>query len=229
MRVPTVAALMSAAVFAGSPGVAAAAPRDYCAELKGVDTGQGCQIQLADSTYQVSISFPTGYPDLTPVADYIGQTRDGFLNVAESSTPRDMPYELDITATSYQSAVSSRGTQSLVLQTYENVGGAHPETLYKAFNWDQTAGKAITYDALWQPGTDPLKVVFPIVLSALQKQTGQDVAIDPTAGLDPANYQDFALTNDAVIFFFSQGELLPEAAGATQVVVPRSAIEALLA
>jgi hypothetical protein len=47
--------------------------------------------------------------------------------------------------------------------------------------------------------------------------------------LDPANYQNFAITNDGVIFFFSQGTLLPEAAGATQVLVPRSVIDPLLA
>jgi hypothetical protein len=43
------------------------------------------------------------------------------------------------------------------------------------------------------------------------------------------NYQEFAVTNDGVIFFFSQGQLLPEAAGATQVLVPRSAIDPMLA
>ena len=63
----------------------------------------------------------------------------------------------------------------------------------------------------------------------LQKQLGQPVTIPPTAGLDPANYQNFAITNDGVIFFFSQGTLLAEAAGATQVLVPRSAIDPLLA
>ena len=53
--------------------------------------------------------------------------------------------------------------------------------------------------------------------------------ISPAAGLDPANYQNFAITNDGVIFFFSQGGLLPEAAGATQVLVQRSVIDPLLA
>jgi Protein of unknown function (DUF3298) len=33
------------------------------------------------------------------------------------------------------------------------------------------------------------------------------------------------ITNDGVIFFFSRGTLPPEAAGATQVLVPRSAID----
>lgn len=63
----------------------------------------------------------------------------------------------------------------------------------------------------------------------LSKQTGQQVSIAPNAGLDPVNYQNFAVTNDGVIFFFNSGELLPEAAGPTQVLVPRSAIDSMLA
>jgi Protein of unknown function (DUF3298) len=229
MRMLKMATLITAVAIASAPGIAAAAPKNYCTDIKGVDNGQTCLIQLSDPAFQVSISFPSGYPDLKSVADYVSQSRDGFLNVARSSTPHDMPYELDITATSFDSAIPPRGTQSLVLQTYENIGGAHPATMFKAFNWDQTYRKAITYDTLWKPGTDPLKVVFPIVVAELQKQTGQPVFVDPVAGLDPANYQDFAITNDGVIFFFSQGELLPEAAGATQVLVPRAAIDPLLA
>lgn len=229
MRTLKVATLVLAVAVAGAPGIAAAAPKNYCAELKGVDNGQTCQIQLTDPAYQVRISFPSDYPDLKSVADYVGQTRDGFLNVAKMSNPRDVPYELDITATSYDSAIPPRGTQSLVLQNYENIGGAHPETSFKAFNWDQTDPKPITYDTLWQPDSDPLKVVFPIVVAELQKQTGQPIFVDPTTGTDPASYQNFAITNDGVIFFFSQGQLLPESAGATQVLVPRSAIDPLLA
>ena len=229
MRMVKVLTLVTAIAVASAPGIAGAAPKNYCADLKGVDNGQTCQIQHSDPAYQVSISFPSDYPDLKSIADYVSQTRDGFVNVAKSSNPLNMPYELDITATSYSSAIPPRGTQSVVLQNYENIGGAHPETSFKAFNWDQTDRKPITYDTLWQPGADPLKVVFPIVVSELQKQTGQPLFVDPVTGMDPANYQDFAITNDGVIFFFSQGQLLPEAAGATQVLVPRAAIDPLLA
>jgi hypothetical protein len=238
MRVFKLTVLVAAVVLFGCSGVAAAAPKNYCADLKGVDTGQACQIQMSDPAYNVNISFPTDYPDQKSVADYITQTRDGFLNVAKSPAPRDMPYELDITATNYGSAIPPRGTQAVVLKTYQNVGGAHPQTLYKAFNWDQTYRKPIAYattaddnktQPLWQPTADPLKVVFPIVQSELQKQTGQQVQIAPSAGYDPMNYQEFAVTNDGVMFFFSQGVLLPEAAGATQVLVPRTAIDPMLA
>jgi hypothetical protein len=55
------------------------------------------------------------------------------------------------------------------------------------------------------------------------------VAIPPAVGLDPTKYDNFAITNDAIIFFFSQGELLPESAGALQVSVPRGPIDAMIA
>jgi len=229
MRIVKVAVLVTAVVLFRWSGVAAAAPKNYCADLKGIDTGQMCQIQISDPAYNINISFPSDYPDQKSLADYVTQTRDGFLSTAKSPAPREVPYELDITSTNYGSAIPPRGTQAVVLKTYQNVGAAHPQTLYKAFNWDQTYRKPITYETLWQPDTQPLKVVFPIVQSELQKQTGQQVSIAPSAGFDPMNYQDFAVTNDGVIFFFSQGELLPEAAGATQVLVPRSAIDPMLA
>ncbi|HEX4588198.1 MAG TPA: esterase [Mycobacterium sp.] len=238
MRIVKVAVLATALALIGSSGVAAAAPpKNYCADLKGVDSGQGCQIQMSDPAYHLDISFPTDYPDEKSLADYITQERDGFLNVAKSGAPRDQPYELDVTSANYGSAIPPRGTQAVVFKVYENIGAAHPQTTFKAFNWDQSYRKPIVYTTtaddnkttpLWRVD-DPLKVVAPIVQSELQKQTGQPVTIAPTAAYDPTNYQQFAVTNDGVIFFFSQGQLLPEAAGATQVLVPRSAIDPMLA
>jgi hypothetical protein len=272
MRIFNMAVAVAAVACFSSAGVATAAPKDYCADLKGGNTGRTCEIQLADAGYNVNISIPLDYPDQKSVADYIAQTRDGFLNVAKSSAPRDTPYELDITPTEYNSAIPPRGTQAVVFKVYQNVGGAHPQTTFKAFNWDQSYRKPIVYDTagddkktpLWRVD-DPLKTVAPIVQAELQKQmappvatappaspgqpaasaapgqtappvatappaqTAPPVAIAPTALYNPQNYQEFAVVNDGVIFFFGQGQLLPEAAGATQVLVPRSAIDPMLA
>ncbi|MFL6087768.1 MAG: esterase [Mycobacterium sp.] len=236
MRTFNVALLVAAIAVFSSSGLAGAAPKDYCADLKGGNTGRTCEIQLADAGYNVNISIPLDYPDQKSVADYIAQTRDGFLNVAKSGAPRDVPYELDITPTNYVSAIPPRGTQAVVFKVYENIGAAHPQTMYKAFNWDQSYRKPIVWDTagddkktpLWRID-DPLKTVAPIVQAELQKQTAPPAAIAPTALYDPNNYQDFAVTNDGVIFFFSQGQLLPEAAGAAQVLVPRAAIDPMLA
>lgn len=267
MRFFRVAGLVTAAAIFGSSGVAVAAPKDYCADLKGGNTGSTCEIQLSDPGYRVDITIPLGYPDQKSIADYISQTRDGFLNVAKSGAPRDTPYELNIKPTEYNSAIPPRGTQAVVFKVFQNVGGAHPQTMYKAFNWDQSYRKAITYTAapddklntpLWRVD-DPLTTVAPIVQAELQKQLappppvapptppaqpGQSVAATPTttppppppplpivqtALYNPANYQNFAVVNDGVIFFFDQGVLLPDSAGALQVLVPRSAIDPMLA
>jgi hypothetical protein len=42
-------------------------------------------------------------------------------------------------------------------------------------------------------------------------------------------YQDFAITDDAVIFFIGQGMWLPEVAGPQDVSVPRAELASILA
>jgi hypothetical protein len=229
-----VSAAAAVAVLLGSPALSAtasAAPKDYCADLKGTNTGKVCQIRVTDPGYVINIGVPSNWPDMKSVADFVSKTRDAFLSAAKSSEPRPAPYSLEITTTNYQSLVPPRGQISAVLKVYQNTGGAHPRTSFKSFVWDQTYRKPVTFETLWQPESDPLPVVFPAVAADLQKQApaGQPVVIPPAVGMDPANYQNFAITNDGVIFFFSQGTLLAESAGATQVLVPRSAIDPMLA
>ncbi|AKK27343.1 RsiV family protein [Mycobacterium sp. EPa45] len=266
MRSVSVAAVVAFAAVCVSPGLAAAAPKDYCADLKGGNTGKTCEIQLSDPGYRVDISIPLDYPDQKSVADYVSQTRDAFLNTAKSGAPRSTPYVLSIRPTEYSSAVPPRGTQAVVFTVNQDVGGGQPQTTYKAFNWDQSYRKAITYTAapddkehtpLWRVD-DPLKTVAPIVQSELQQQLappppvapptppaqpGQPVTTTPTttappaaplpfasaALYNPANYQNFAVVNDGVMFFFDQGTLLPASAGALHVLVPRSAIDPMIA
>ena len=190
--------------------------------------GQTCQIQKSDPAYSLDIVYPLDFPDGKAVSAYVQQTRDGFLNVAKSGSPRDMPYELDTTMTQYNSAMPPRGTQSLVFKTYQSVGGAHPQTFYQAFNWDQAYRKPITIDNLFREGTAPFPLIFPVVQAEATKQFGETAAISPGVGLDPSKYQNFAITNDAVIFFFDQGELLPESTGAFSVSVPRGPIDSMI-
>ena len=239
MRMSTLAMAASAVVALGSSGVGVASaaptvppppPAPTCADLGGyVDAAQICQIKASDPGYSLDISYPVGYPDAQPVFDYVKQTRDGFLNVARTPDSRTMPYELDTTETEFSSTVPPHLTQSVVFKTYQGVGGAHPTTFYKSFTWDKTLRKPITIDDLFREGTAPFPVILPLVQAEVDKQLGQSVAISPGDGLDPSKYQNFALTNDSLIFFFSQGDVLPEAAGALQVSIPRGPVEAMLA
>lgn len=258
MRFVSMAVLVTATAIVGSAGIAAAAPKDYCADLKGANTGRTCEIQLSDPGYSVDISIPLDYPDQKSVAEYVSQTRDGFVNAAKSGASHDTPNELKMKPTEYNSAIPPRGTQAVVFKVSQSVGAPHPQ-MYKAFNWDQTYRKAITFTAasddkehtpLWRVD-DPLKTVAPIVQAELQKQQapppppaqpGQPAAATPTttqappplpiataALYNPDNYQNFAVVNDGVYFFFDQGVLLPDSAGPLQVLVPRSAIDPMLA
>ena len=225
-------AAVATTVLLGSPALAvtaSAAPKNYCADLKGINTGKVCQILVTDPGYVINIRVPSNWPDMKSIADFVSKTRDSFLGAAKSSEPRTAPYSLEITPTNYESLVPPRGQISVVLKVYQNTGGAHPRTSFKSFVWDQAYRKPVTFETLWQPESAPLPIIFPVVVADLQKQAGQPVTIPPAVGLDPANYQNFAITNDGVIFFFSQGTLLPESAGATQVLVPRSVIDPLLA
>ncbi|MDV3127100.1 RsiV family protein [Mycobacterium sp. 21AC1] len=229
MRISTVTALLAAGVLVAWMGTTVATAQPACAELDGtVDADQTCQVHTANAAYTLDYNFPVGYPDQQAVAGYLTQTRDGFINVSEMPGLRDQPYVLDAKGTEYTSGTPPR-TQSLVFEVYQDVGGAHPQTWYKAFNYNLATRAPITYDTYFKPGAKPLDVIFPIVERELQKQSGVEQAIPAGVGLDPRHYQNFAITDDAVIFFFGQGELLAEAAGAIQASVPRSALAPLLA
>lgn len=224
------AAVVTAGVVAGWLAAPAAAVEPACAELGGVvDADQTCQVHMDNPAYRVDFTFPVDYPDQQALAAYLTQTRDGFVNVADMSGARNLPYVLDGRGTGYRSGGEGAGTRSVVFEVYENVGGAHPQTWYKAFNWDVTRQAPITFDTLFKPDTAPLEVIYPIVQSEVARQLGVDSPIAPADGLDPAKYQEFAVTDNEVIFFFGQGEVMPGAGGALQAAVPRTAIADVLA
>jgi hypothetical protein len=230
MRILRVAAILVAGVLACSTGISTAIGQSACADLGGAVGPDGiCTVHAANSTYTLNFSFPNDYPDQAALTGYLTQARDGFINVADNPDAYNLPYELDAKGAGYSSGSPTGGTQSVVFTMWQNVGGAHPQTYYQSFNWDVDKRAPIRFDTLFKPGTKPLDLIYPAVEQDLQKQQGVIDGIPPSVGLDPSKYQNFALTDDAVLFFFSQGELFAEAAGPVQASVPRSTLAALLA
>ena len=229
MRTVKAIAALAPAVLAGwlLSWPAAAAPQS-CASMGGtVEAGQMCHVHTSGGTYTLDLNFPVDYPDQQTLTDYITQNRDGFVNVSQTSPRRDQPYQMDATSEQRASGQPPRGTRSVVLKLFQDLGGAHPSTWYKAFNYNLGTNQPITFDTLFAPNANALDTIFPIVQRELEHQTALGVAISPGAGHDPTNYQNFAITDDQLIFYFAQGELLPSFAGATQVQVARSAIPPL--
>jgi hypothetical protein len=231
MRNLTSAALIAAGALLGWSGGTVAAADSVCTTLGGVvQDQQTCAVHASTATYTLNMTFPVDYPDQA-LADFLVQNRDGFVNVAQTSTqtagPRDVPYQMEVTFDQYHSGQPPGGTRSVVLKVFEDLGGPRPSTFYKGFNYDMAGQKAITFDTLFAPNTKPLDSIYPIVQREMGKQTGLGAAILPGSGLDASHYQNFAITDDDLIFYFAPGELLPSLAGASQVHVPRNAIPPL--
>jgi len=207
----TVAALLS-------PPAAAASS---CASLGGtIEAGQMCHVRTTAPRYTIDMAFPADYPDQA-LTDYLTQTRDGFVNATQTSGLRDRQvFQMEATADQHTSAQPR--TRGVVLKFFQDLGGAQPSFWYKAFNYNLAASRPITFDNLFAPGTRPLDSIFPLVQADLGRRGG--APIPPSIGLDPSHYQNFAITNDQLIFYFDPGEMLPTAAGPVQATVPRNAI-----
>ncbi|MGA7051227.1 MAG: esterase [Mycobacterium sp.] len=232
MRFLLAAAVSACAVLLGWP--AAAAPPS-CASLGGtIEAAQVCHVHTSSPTYTLNLTFPADYPDQQALTDYITQNRDGFLSVAQGSAPgvapgsggRDQPFQMEATAEQHTSGTPPR-SRSVVLKFFQDLGGAHPSNWYKSFNYNLATKQPITFDNLFAPGTTPLDSIFALVQRDLERQNAMGAAILPSTGLDPSHYQNFAITDDQLIFYFAQGEMLPAVAGPSQSQVPRNAIPPL--
>jgi hypothetical protein len=103
----------------------------------------------------------------------------------------------------------------------------HPDTRFNAFNYDLARHAPITFDTLFKPGTQPLQVIYPAVQREVEKHRA---ALAPTFNdLGVKAYQDFAITDDAVIFFFGENRLIQDNNGPHQVSVPRTELASLMA
>ena len=222
MRILAATAL-TAGVVAAWVAAPVAASQSACADLGGtVDAEKTCHVHAENPAYRLDFIFPADYPDQQALTAYLTQTRDGFVNVSDMPGSWNLPYVLDGRGTAYRSGPEEAGTRSVVFEVYENVGGAHPQTWFKAFNLDVAAQAPITFDTLFKPNSNPLDVIFPIVHADLSRQLGAAALISPADGMDSTNYQQLAITDDSVIFFFGQGQIMGGAGGALQASVPRS-------
>jgi Protein of unknown function (DUF3298) len=201
-----------------------AAAADVCAAFAGTVQADGlCRVHVDDPKYTLDMTFPVDFPDQAAVTDFLTQTRDGFVNVAQTPDSGSVPYALDVKGSLW----SSDNHRSVVFEVYQDLGGAHPSTWYESFNYDLARKRAITFDDLFAPGTAPLNAIFPIVQAKLVAEIGDPDVVSVSDGMDPSHYRNFAITPVDLVFFFDRGELMAGAAGAHTVYVPRSAIAPL--
>ncbi len=226
-----IAGIVSAGTWAlaGAPAALAAPLNDPNGLCQFHDDKGNCWVAASGPSRDMNMVFPASDPQEQAIVDYLTKVQNDFGDATELGTldaPRPAQ-ALDVTSTGYTSGTPATGTRTTVLKVYQNLGGAHPATWYKAYAYSNAAKAPITFATLFRPGTQPLTTILPIVEQQLSATAGQPITIAQDAGLDPANYQNFAITNDAVIFFFDQNQIHP-AFEATEVSVPRTAIADVL-
>ena len=228
-------ATMTRASVTASPSTTMAGPStpapdvlSACTELGGTVGSDGvCTVHTETPGYTVDMSFPTDYPDQRALTDLLTHHRDQFVAFAEEPPVRNVPHALDMQGQTYRSGAPSSGTESLVFEVYADTGGAHPNTAYSALNYDLAKQAPITFEALFRPGSDPVAVLDPIVKAEFEKRLDGTTIDDNLLGAK--TYQNFALQDEAVIFFIGQGMWAFEAAGPQQFSIPRSDLASILA
>lgn len=230
MKAVVASALAAAAITCGLAGGAAAAPlndpRGLCTHH---DDAGNCTASWSDSWAIVNIVFPAQDPQEQAIVDYVTKIANDYDQPSE--TRPNMPVAkrfVTVKADSFTSGPPDTGTQSAVLKvdTYVS-GGPYPNVWYRSFVWDKASMAPVTFATLFKNGTQPLNTIMPIVQDAASRNAGNPISIDPAVGLDPKRYQSFAITDDAVIFYFGNNELVQRLAQ-FQVSVPRDAIADML-
>lgn len=205
----------------------AAAAQSACDGQGGtVDANKVCRLHTATTAYELNFDFPVDYPDEQALADVITDERATFVDWVTQYGGDDFARELNISGDEYRSGAPDSGTASLVL-TIGRDSGVHPVTEYRALNYDLGAHAPITFATLFTPGSRPLDVLNPIVEREIDKRGGPGAVTLTDLGADA--YRNFAITDDAVIFFFDQDVLLPHTQSPFKVSVPRTDIASLLA
>ena len=228
MRHLIAAVLLVGTVSAGSPGTPAGADPVTCTGMGGTIVSSSiCHVRTANPSYTVDMTFPVDYPDGQALMGYLSQNRDGFVSVAQTSQAHDQPYQMVVTTQQYQSGQLPHGTRSVVLKLFQDFGSTSPFSWYRAFNYSFDRKKPLAFGTLFAPGANPLDSIYPIVQQELEHHTMSAGTVSSSAGLDPSHYQNFAITDDELIFYFAQGELLPPFLGPAHAGVPRTAIPAL--
>jgi hypothetical protein len=215
VRSAVVAAMIGAATLT-SMGIAQATPRQEAQALR----------RFRDT----NIVPPATVGQERMIVDYLTAVMQDFDAEAGPLGSLDHPQpeqQLEATTTTYTSGSPLDGTRTVVVKIHRNMAGAHPSTWFKAFAYDSATRAPITFGALFRPDAAPLEVIAPIVARAMSAQAGRPIALDPSIIRDPATYRNFALTDDAVVFFFDQDELHP-GSGATEVSVSRAVIGDML-
>jgi hypothetical protein len=227
-------AILVIAVIGAGTAAAQDGQSDQCFAKGGMfDTQQ--QKCVIKSGIEIDINYPlevTAYP-------LVEQTANSFLTGIRSQYVNDFasmgadvyspgPWGLYI---DYEIAQFSPDVLSLKFTISDYTGGAHGNLYFQTYTFDLAQNRVLALSDLFQPGVDILGTLAPIVQQDLTAQIGDYTDAqwiqDGTNSLDA--YVSFAVTPDALVFYFPPYQVAAYAAGPQTVQIPLAQISGVLA
>ncbi len=123
--------------------------------------------------------------------------------------------------------VGSIASLKLVTEAYVATA-AHPYHISASYNFDLSAGQALTLDRLFLPGSNYLQTIADACKSQLaSRNIGFDIFSD---GADPTvdNYRTWNVTADGLLITFNEYQVAPYAAGPQLVLIPYSELKGII-
>ncbi|WP_041318897.1 RsiV family protein [Mycolicibacter sinensis] len=224
---------------------------DACRDLGGnIQAGTICHVTADTDAYSIDMRFGVDYPDGRAVADYVHQLHRTFVAAAEAPGAKNLPYQMFVNVEEFKSGQPLRvvpslgqrfpgaqaygepwqGTESMALKIFTrlDVDSVVPRSRYKTFTFDHNKNRALSFGDLFAPDSKPLDAIYPYAAADVERQQlARHYKLPPKDGLDPAFYQNFAITDDALIIFTDTGRLVPDESGDIVITIPRNGIPPL--
>lgn len=140
---------------------------------------------------------------------------------AKSAPP---PNSLDV---SYEVTAASKDFISVLFSFFEYMGGAHPNTITKSFNYDLNRNLTVSLADLFTPNSNYLKVISDYSIRELKKL---DTVSNAEEGAGPKieNFHSWNITPAGLKITFDPYQVGPYVAGAHEVIVPYSVLKPII-
>ena len=167
------------------------------------------------------------------VNTYVEDAKDNYLNELTEHKQQDGKFSSELNI-SFETFSHHSGMYSFVLVNSTYTGGENGSTEIVSFRLNPKTGKHISIEDVFNHDLDKLE----IVAEAVREKLVNDEAIKDYLLVDEmnlhtkpiwTNFNNFALTNDSIVFYFDKYKLADGAAGVPIISIPIKNINELLA
>lgn len=190
--------------------------------------------------YSIDVEYPvlSGMSDLKiqkiinlDIFDAVSKIQNGFIQDVAQTNPYNIGDENTLLVR-YETFALSRRVASFEIEISEyNIGAAHPGDFIETLNYDLLSGHLLALGDIFQPQSPYLSRVSEISIANLSQQLGRQGLSDwQQEGARPVaeNYQNFVLTDSALVIIFNPYQVAPSAAGILQVIIPYAQLKNII-